>query len=588
MHVPRERPCASAAPLKAYKNPSFLNGPHARNLRIQCEFEEPRIRLEENNVTNIVMIFGSARSKNPEEYRSACAELREKVKSDPSVQPQLTRMERMSFLCRYHEETIKLSRLITEFSQSRLKEGLPQYTVGTGAGPGMMEAANEGAHRAGGKSVGFGISLPFETGLNPYVTPELGFEFHYFFTRKFWMAYKCMGLVVAPGGYGTCDELFEILTLIQTGKIPKKLPVILFGQEYWDEVFGKEKFKVMEEYGLLTVEDLNSLVFTCDTAEAAFEHLKSFWLSDEAQGCFQSPKRKLVYEPSDPAKKLRLDAPKMPERPNPPKAYKNLEFIKSSHSRIFRIQCEFEETALRLDAENIKHMVLFIGSGSVKNHDGHLKALSDAARDPVKNAKTLDLLSRQQPLLKYHQVSRDLARSITAWSLEREKAGKDTYTVATGGGPGLNEGANEGAWEAGGKSIGLGGGRWGFNKYVTPELAFLFHYFFTRKFWMAYRCMGVVALPGAFGTCDELFEILTLMQTGKIRRKLPIVLIGTEFWQRAVCWKKMADYGMISDSDVSQLCFTDSAEHAFQFITKFWEAQEVDGHIEKMPSKDKK
>merc|ERR1719343_1263877 len=100
----------------------------------------------------------------------------------------------------------------------------------------MMEAANEGAWRAGGSSCGFGISLPFETGLNPYVTPELGFEFHYFFTRKFWMAYKCMGLVVAPGGYGTCDELFEILTLIKTRKIPRRLPVILFGKQYWGDV----------------------------------------------------------------------------------------------------------------------------------------------------------------------------------------------------------------------------------------------------------------------------------------------------------------------------------------------------------------
>ena len=109
---------------------------------------------------------------------------------------------------------------------------------------GMMEAANEGAYRANGKSVGFGISLPFETGLNPYVTPELGFEFHYFFTRKFWMAYKCMGLVVSPGGYGTADELFEILTLMQTGKIKRNLPVILFGEEYWSQVLN---FEAMED-----------------------------------------------------------------------------------------------------------------------------------------------------------------------------------------------------------------------------------------------------------------------------------------------------------------------------------------------------
>jgi len=214
-----------------------------------------------------------------------------------------------------------------------------------------------------------------------------------------------------------------------------------------------------------------------------------------------------------------------------------------------------------------------------------LQALTDAAKDPVKNAEQLDILSRQQQLLKYHQVSRDLARAITAWSLEREKQGKASYTVATGGGPGLNEGANEGAWEAGGKSVGFGGGRWKFNRYVTPELAFMFHYFFTRKFWMTYKCMGIVALPGALGTCDELFEIMTLMQTGKIRRKLPIVLVGVEFWQQAVCWKKMAEYGMISDQDVSQLFFTDSADQAFKYIVKFWEEHEVDGHVPKLPAK---
>merc|ERR1719393_425175 len=186
-------------------------------------------------------------------------ELRKKVQTDPSVQPHLTRAERMAFLCRYHDETVELSRLITEFSMERSKQGLPSYTVGTGAGPGMMEASNEGAYRAGGKSVGFGISLPFEKGLNPYVTPELGFEFHYFFTRKFWMAYKCMGLVVAPGGLGTCDELFELLTLIQTGKIKRPLPVILIGKKFWQQCINWEAFV---DYGMISESDRSQLHFT--------------------------------------------------------------------------------------------------------------------------------------------------------------------------------------------------------------------------------------------------------------------------------------------------------------------------------------
>jgi len=586
MHMPRERPATAPGPLKAYKNSAFLNGPHARHLRIQCEFEEPRIRLEEHGVNNICMIFGSARSKGPEEYKAAVASLKERVKADPGAQSQLARLERQSFLCRYHLETIKLSKLITEFSQERLPAGLPQYTVGTGAGPGMMEAANEGAWRAGGQSAGFGISVPFETGLNPFVTPALGFEFHYFFTRKFWMAYKCMGLVVAPGGYGTADELFEILTLIQTGRIQRKLPVILFGEEYWDEVLGKDKFKVMEDYGLMGEQNCKDVVYTCDTAEAAFEHLKKFWMADEGMGVSQTPKRKLVYEHSDPPKRLRLhNTDVVPERVVPQKAYKNVDFIKSAHSRIFRIQCEFEETQLRLEAEKVESTLLFIGSGSIKSYEDHLAAVTEAAKDPVTNVAQLDLLARQQQLLKFHQVSRDIARAITSWSMNRAAEGKSTYTVTTGGGPGLTAGANEGSWEAGGKSIGFGGGRWEFNRYVTPELAFMFHYPFMRKFWMAYKCMGIVALPGAFGTCDVMFEILTLMQTGKIRRKLPVVLIGVEFWQRAIGWKKMAEYGMISDQDVSQLLFTDSADQAVKYITNFWEEHEVDGRVEKLPSK---
>lgn len=569
MHENRTRPVDAPKPQKAYKNEEFLNGAHARLLRIQCEFEEPRARLAQNGVENIVMIFGSARSKGPEEYRKNLAELRAKAATDPKVQPQLIRAERMQFLCRYHDETVKLSKLITEFSMSREK-GLPTYTVGTGAGPGMMEAANEGAWRAGGRSCGFGISLPFETGLNPYVSPELGFEFHYFFTRKYWMAYKCMGLVVAPGGYGTCDELFEILTLMQTQKIKHRLPVVLFGREYWSEVLHLD---VMEEFAVLGPA-AKEMVYTCDNAEEALEHLKQFWLKQEAAGVMPSPALKPI-EP--PAKRLKLEPldGETPSRPMPAKAYKNLEFIKSSHSRIFRIQCEFEETKYRLESQNISNTLMFCGSAMVRNFASHLEAFVASSSNP--QSPDLQQLIKQQPLLKFHEVSRDLARRITAWSMERVKRGKSSYHVATGGGRGLQESANEGAWEAGGKSIAFSANvdHEGLNKYVTPELAFVFHYFFTRKFWMAYKCMGVVALPGGYGTCDEVFELLTLMQTGKMKQKMPIVLIGEDYWRRVISWQKMADYGMISDNDVEQLLFTDCADKAFRHITSFWENTEV-------------
>merc|ERR1712072_1187467 len=247
---------------------------------------------------------------------------------------------------------------------------------------------------------------------------------------------------------------------------------------------------------------------------------------------------------------------------------------------MFRIQCEMEDTRHRLEAEGIENTIMFCGSGAVLNQEKYLVEYMKLASKPQENKAQLECLVKMKPLLKYHQVCRDLARCLTAWSMKRQRLGQPAYHVATGGGIGFAESANEGAWEAGGKSIGFNGGvkeNGQFNRYVTPELAFAFHYFFTKKFWTAYKCMGVVALPGGFGTCDEFFEIVTLMQTGKIKRKMPIVLIGKDYWHRAIQWQKMAVYGMISDYDVSQLFFTDSAEEACAHITHFWEKQEADG-----------
>ena len=134
----------------------------------------------------------------------------------------------------------------------------------------MMEAANQGAYLAGGKSCGFGISLPFEDRLNPYCSAEMSFEFHYFFTRKFWMAYKVMGLVVAPGGLGTADELFEILTLKQTGRIKRSIPIILIGKKFWQECINWQAFV---DYGMISQQDADSLHFA-DSAEEAFKILR--------------------------------------------------------------------------------------------------------------------------------------------------------------------------------------------------------------------------------------------------------------------------------------------------------------------------
>merc|ERR1719321_633541 len=181
-----------------------------------------------------------------------------------------------------------------------------------------------------------------------------------------------------------------------------------------------------------------------------------------------------------------------------------------------------------------------------------------------------------------YEATRDLAGKLTRWNIERQpgtRITKPTYTVGTGGGPGMMLAANEGAQKAGGKSCGLGISlpfEDRLNPYCTPELSFEFHYFFTRKFWMAYKVMGLVVAPGGLGTCDELFEILTLRQTGKIKQKLPIVLIGKKFWQDCINWKAFVDAGMISEADQSQLYFTDSAEEAFGHLVSGIEAIEND------------
>lgn len=257
---------------KAYRNDEFLNSNQARLIRIMCELEEPGARMDAEGVENVVMFFGSARAKPRPAYEAAVREAEAKLAASPGdagAKAGLERLRKQEFLVGMFDVVVQTTRLLTEWSMRRQAEGRPAYYVGTGGGPGMMQAANEGATKGGGKSAGLGISLPFEDGLNPYVTPSLGFEFHYFFTRKFWMAYKCMGLVVAPGGLGTCDELFELLTLIQTGKIKRPLPVILIGKKFWHDCITWDAFV---EYGMISAQDASQLKFA-DTAEEAFQFL---------------------------------------------------------------------------------------------------------------------------------------------------------------------------------------------------------------------------------------------------------------------------------------------------------------------------
>ncbi len=263
-------------PEKAYKNLEFLNSPEARTIRIICEYTETLTRFEKYGVKNTVVFFGSARIR-PE--RVALAELR-KVKqliadSNPTDELMKTHniAEAKLEMSRYYDEAAELAEMLTEWSKSLSEE--QRFVICSGGGPGIMEGANLGATRAGGKSIGLNISLPQEQTPNPYISENLVFEFHYFFMRKFWLVHLAKALVVFPGGFGTLDELFELLTLEQTRKLPNRVPVLMYGSEYWKEVMN---FDAMVERGMIAQTDLDLFKFA-DTPQEAFEYLKMKLLS---------------------------------------------------------------------------------------------------------------------------------------------------------------------------------------------------------------------------------------------------------------------------------------------------------------------
>ena len=225
----------------AYLNDTFLNGPDARALRILSEFLEPMVHFRREKVRDTVVFFGSARLREGE-----------------------------GELARYYDDARSLARMLTEWSQ-QFTNSTYRFVVCSGGGPGIMEAANRGASDAAGKTVGLNIGLPFEQFPNPYITPELSFEFHYFFMRKFWFAYLAKALVVFPGGFGTLDEMMEILTLTQTQKLAKKMTVLLYGSEYWKEIIN---FEALVKYGMIAREDLDLFQFA-DSPATAFELLKT-------------------------------------------------------------------------------------------------------------------------------------------------------------------------------------------------------------------------------------------------------------------------------------------------------------------------
>ncbi|KAG5482783.1 hypothetical protein LSCM1_06813 [Leishmania martiniquensis] len=293
--------------IKSYRNMEFLNSHAGRMIRILCEFEEPQQRLQQHFIRSTVLFFGSARSMTQEEYNTTLQSLQSKLAAateesmKASLQIELARLEKTQWMCRWVGVVEKLAKMVAVFARNEqdiinrsfkyipdyfrlspedrsgslddLHERFDDLVVTTGGGPGFMEAANRGAASVpGAVTMGMGISLPFERGLNPHVTKGLAFEFHYFFTRKFWMMYSCRAIVVAPGGFGTMDEMFELLTLKQTKKIPS-LPVVLLGKEFWQTVVN---WQALADYGVISQAEIDDMFFT-DSAEEAIEYITAFY-----------------------------------------------------------------------------------------------------------------------------------------------------------------------------------------------------------------------------------------------------------------------------------------------------------------------
>lgn len=256
-----EDPNQISNPPKAYKNERFLNSPDARGLRILSEYVEPAARFRALDVADTVVFFGSARILPRDEAERRLIAAREHGGDVPRAEMALD-------MSRYYEDARELARRLTEWSKG-LEGKLRRFIVCSGGGPGIMEAANRGASEAKGINIGLGISLPFEQFNNPHITRELAFEFHYFFMRKLWFIYLAKAIIVFPGGFGSMDELFEALTLIQTGKIKKHMPIVLYGREFWDDVLNLE---VLVKYGTINAEDLD-LMRVVDDVDEAFSYI---------------------------------------------------------------------------------------------------------------------------------------------------------------------------------------------------------------------------------------------------------------------------------------------------------------------------
>ena len=250
---------AKNRPIKAYNNDAFLNSKDGRTLRILAEYLEPKSRFERAKVDDTIVFMGSARTLSREQAEK---KLRETEQSGGDLEAARCALH----MAGYYEAARELAFRLTQWSM-QIDMNEKRFVVCTGGGPGIMEAANRGAAEAHGMNVGLTISIPIEEFDNQYVTPELAFHFHYFFMRKFWFAYLAKAVIVFPGGFGTLDELFELLTLVQTRKMRKPMPIVVFGAEYWGKVID---FDALVRHGTIDAKDVELMRFT-DSVDEAYD-----------------------------------------------------------------------------------------------------------------------------------------------------------------------------------------------------------------------------------------------------------------------------------------------------------------------------
>ena len=259
---------------KAYDNPQFLHSREGRIIRMIAEYLHPKQKFETKKVNKTIIFFGSARIKSSEYYEQQLKQLRTTLSDadidrKESIQQKIEQFEKAKSMSHYYDEARRLSYLLSKWSSTLPKK--MRYHICTGGGPGIMEAANRGAKDGGAKSIGLNISLPFEQFPNPYISKGLNFEFHYFFMRKLWFVMLAHGLIVFPGGFGTLDEMMEVLTLRQTHKTIKPLPILIYSRKYWENVIN---FDFLVEQGTINAQDLELFKFV-DTPEEGFEVMKN-------------------------------------------------------------------------------------------------------------------------------------------------------------------------------------------------------------------------------------------------------------------------------------------------------------------------